>query len=335
MAGSSDFPTSIDNKTALVDGLDYIEADNVNNAYVPINKTQTFIGASGAGQSHNTDLLTFLNKGIFGCGIKYSSTSAVIVQAGQIEIPNSGLTIKKIRHTTSDSSLVAATDMDTGTAFTNSTAHYIYATADSAVTTPVYKISTNASAPSGFTNYRRIGGFYVDGSGNIIFVWSDNRPDVKPGDVIYQRVVDVSSTDSTATTVPHDGSKPQTASEGKQITAFATVIVPTSTTDIVEVDVSLHLAGSASAAVAGYLAKDSDADALSVNTVQCVGNEAMGRVRVFYRYVPGAVTPITFKVFFGPTGGTGYFNTTTGGTTFGSTVFSRMTIRVIKGAISA
>ena len=45
MAGSSNYPNAIDNKTPLQDGVDYIEADNVNNAYVPASAIQTFIGA--------------------------------------------------------------------------------------------------------------------------------------------------------------------------------------------------------------------------------------------------------------------------------------------------
>ena len=46
MAGTSNFPTAVDNYTPLVDGVDVIQADDENNSYVAHNKAQTFIGAS-------------------------------------------------------------------------------------------------------------------------------------------------------------------------------------------------------------------------------------------------------------------------------------------------
>lgn len=327
---ASNYPTSVDNFVDRQDGIDIIQAADINDAYAGIEATETFIGHSNAGQSHNTDIMTFLKDGIFGCGIKFSSTTAVIVQAGQIAIQNSGLTTKKIRHKSTDTTLTNA-DLDTGASFTNSTAHWIYATADSAVTTPVYKISTNASTPTGFTNYRRIGGFYVDGSGNIIFVWSDSRPSVKPGEVIYEYKKTSSATDSTSTTIPQDNTKPQAGTEGKEITALAIVVVPTSTTDIVEVEANLILQSSTGGCTA-FISKNSETDALATSRN---GSSPVSLVNVKYSYVPGSVSPITFKIHFGGTSGTNYLMSDAGSALYNGTMLSEVKVTVRKAALTA
>lgn len=329
-----DYPTTVPSFTVLADDVDDILAAHQNVPNDEIEAVATFVGNSGAAQSHNTDVLTMLLNGVFGCGIKYSSATEVVVEAGQIMVSNAAGTVKKLRSKTSTSALTAS-DLVGGGAFSNSTAHYIYATADTAVTTPVYKISTNASAPAGYTNYRRIGGFYVDGSGNIIFVWSDTRPSQKPGDVIYERIIHYSSTDSTSAAIPQDNTKPQTASEGKNISGMNMVIVPTSTTDIVEIELTLLLGASTDGVgTIAYVAKDSDADALYTSCNQLVAT-LPGPCMVFGSYVPGAVNPITFKPFFGSSAATCYLNADNGAARFNGTMFSRLKIRVLKGALSA
>lgn len=163
----ADIPVSIPAFTTLQNDVDYVQAARHNTVGDEITALATLIGMPGAAQSHLTSFLTLLQLQVRGCEVQYSSTTQINVLAGQIMISNSGGTIRKLRAKTSTSSLTAS-DLDSGVAFSNSTRHYIYATADTAVTTPVYKISTNASAPSGYTYYRKRGSFLTDSSGNIL-----------------------------------------------------------------------------------------------------------------------------------------------------------------------
>lgn len=161
MAGSSTFPTSVDNKTALVDGVDYVEADNINNAYVPINKTQTFIGANGKGASWSTDILEYLaNKKAPIC--TKTDADTISVSAGVVFIKNSGQTNRLMRRNTV-ATTVEASSLDTGTMAVGY--YYIYAVADSAATTFTVKFSASASAPTGLTNFELIGWFYNQTAG--------------------------------------------------------------------------------------------------------------------------------------------------------------------------
>lgn len=175
MAGSSDYPTSVDNKTQLQDGIDYIEADNVNNAYVPINKTQTFIGANGKGASWSTDMLEYLaNTKAPICTKK--DGDEIYVSAGVVFIKNSGQTNRLMRRNTSVTTL-DATYLDTGS-FADDTYYYIYAVADSAATTFTCKISASASAPTGLTNFELIGWFFNE-SASVLDITSGFVGNVK------------------------------------------------------------------------------------------------------------------------------------------------------------
>ena len=163
MAGSSTFPTSVDNKTALQDGVDYMEADNVNNAYVPTNSTQTFIGANGKGASWSSDILDFLAnaKGPI-CTKK--DADEIYVSAGVVFIKNSGQSNRLMRRNTAVTTIAAA-DIDTGALVIGY--YYIYAVADSAATTFTVKFSASASAPTGLTNFELIGWFYNEANGSL------------------------------------------------------------------------------------------------------------------------------------------------------------------------
>jgi hypothetical protein len=157
MAGSSNFPTSVDNKTPLVDGVDYQEADNVNNAYVPLNKTQTFIGANGKGASWSTDILEYLANQKAPICTK-ASASTISVSTGTVFIKNSGQTNRIMRRNTS-ATTVTASDIDTG-ALADDTYYYLFAVADSAATTFTVKFSLSSTAPTGLTNFELIGWFF-------------------------------------------------------------------------------------------------------------------------------------------------------------------------------
>ena len=165
------YPEDAGTITPLVDGTDYMEDDNVNTVVTELEATKTLIGIPGAAQSHLATLLSMLIGNRIGGHCTFNSITEVDISAFRGIIPNAAESINKARVKTS-SVTVDNTDLDTGAAFTNSTQHYIYATADGSSSEPVYKISINASTPSGYTNYIKLGGFYVDGSGNIEGVWT-------------------------------------------------------------------------------------------------------------------------------------------------------------------
>lgn len=161
MAGSSTYPTSVDNKTQLQDGVDYMEGDNVNNAYVPLNAIETFIGTNGKGQSWTTDILDFLANEAAPILTK-ASGSTLSLSAGAIFIKNSGQVNRLMRRTTSPTTISAA-NLDTASM---AVGYYdIYVLADSAATTFTVKFCIQGNTPSGATNFEKQGWFYNETAG--------------------------------------------------------------------------------------------------------------------------------------------------------------------------
>lgn len=110
------------------------------------------------------------------CTLLYSSVSTLNVLAGEIAIPNSDGSDVNWRRNTSTTAVTWA-NIDTGSE-ANSTQYYVYAVADADATTFTVMISTSATTPTGATNYRRIGYFYNNSSGNIVSVGNDKDGDV-------------------------------------------------------------------------------------------------------------------------------------------------------------
>lgn len=110
------------------------------------------------------------------CTVIPDTAAQIKVLAGQLAISNSGGSVVRWRENTSTTT-VTWSDIDTGSE-ASSTQYYVYAVADTDATTFTVTISTNATAPSGATYYRKIGYFYNDGSSDIISVGN-----VKGGDV--------------------------------------------------------------------------------------------------------------------------------------------------------
>ena len=164
MAGSSTYPTSVDNKTALADGIDIIQADDVNNAYVPMTSTQTFVGSNGKGASWSSDILDY-NCNTAPPVVTKASSSTLSVSAGAIAIKNSGQTNRLLRRTTS-ATTVTSSNLDTGS-MADDTYYYVYAVADSAATTFTVKFSASSTAPTGLTNFELIGWFYNESAGAL------------------------------------------------------------------------------------------------------------------------------------------------------------------------
>jgi len=168
MSGTSNYPEAIDNYTPLTDGVDVIQADDENNSYVAHNRVQTFLGASGAPQSHNTDVLAqlFSAKDILGTmRISYVDAGKVRASVGTLLCENVTGAIRKLRRNTAGVDITFA-NLDTGTEQPN-TRYYVYAVADENATTVTFKISTSPTAPTGVTTFKLIGWFFNDGSSNI------------------------------------------------------------------------------------------------------------------------------------------------------------------------
>ena len=107
-------------------------------------------------------LLTAYPKGMT---LSYSSASTIVVSAGGVVCSNSGGTVRKLRGNTSTIN-VTFSDLDTSSE-ASSTTYYIYANCDAVATTATFKISINATSPTGVTSYKRLGSFYNNSSSNI------------------------------------------------------------------------------------------------------------------------------------------------------------------------
>jgi hypothetical protein len=67
---------------------------------------------------------------------------------------------------------VTFSDIDTGAEEASKT-YYIYANCDADATTATFKVSLSSTAPTGVTNFKRLGSFYNNASSNIQTVTND------------------------------------------------------------------------------------------------------------------------------------------------------------------
>lgn len=186
MAGSTTYPTSVDNKTALQDGVDIIQADDVNDAYVPVDAIETFVGASGKPQSGSIDLLEylrFLGDPVNEARVEWVSATSLKIKAGVIWCTNASGSIRVPRKLTADLTLTFA-DLDTGAEAAN-TRYYVIAVADAANTSITGKFSLSKTAPSGITTFAVLASF-VNNASSDIDRWSvkNLRDRTKPGTVM-------------------------------------------------------------------------------------------------------------------------------------------------------
>lgn len=185
MAGSSNYPNAIDNKTPLQDGVDYIEADNVNNAYTPLSSIQTFIGAAGKPQSGSIDILEylrFLGDPANEARVEWVNAGSVKIKAGVIWCTNAAGSIRVPRKLTADITLTFA-DLDTGVEAA-STKYYVLVVADGNNTSITGKLSLSNTAPSGITTFAVLCSFVNNASSDIDkFSIRNFRDRVKTGTV--------------------------------------------------------------------------------------------------------------------------------------------------------
>ncbi len=186
MAGSTTYPSSVDNKTALQDGVDIIQADDVNDAYVPVDAIETFVGASGKPQSGSIDLLEylrFLGDPVNEARVEWVSAIQLKIKASIIWCTNASGSIRVPRKLTGDLTL-SFTDLDTGSEAA-STKYYVIAVADAANTTITGKFSLSKTAPSGITTFAVLASF-VNNASSDIDKWSvkNFRDRAKTGEIM-------------------------------------------------------------------------------------------------------------------------------------------------------
>lgn len=287
----SNFPTSTDNTPDLQDGVDYIEAGDVNIVKDGVEAVQAFIGASGASQSHNTDMLAQLAALLPTIRLSYVNTTTVQASAGVATCLNSAGTIRKLRKNTSTTNITGSNLDSGGPSFANSTTYHIYAVADATATTVTFTVSTNATTPSGPTTFLKIGGFATDGSGNVIesTVWS-----VAGQRVIQAKFKQVSTAITTNTTIPNDDTVPQNT-EGVEV--FTLDIVPKATTNRLVFFASLpYDAPTAGSIEVIALFQDSTANALAAMAHNQGTATGFGLLALMHEMAAGTTSKTTFKI---------------------------------------
>jgi hypothetical protein len=151
----ADFPATKKTFSQIVDGTDYIEGTQLNQAYNEAEAIETFIGAMGRSQTYSSSIKGVLVNYIRGCEVEYKSATEIYVRDGEIYIPSlAGNGAYRVN--TADTT-VNWSNIDTGSESDN--VYYVYAVADAAATTFTIVISLSATTPTGCTYYRRIGSF--------------------------------------------------------------------------------------------------------------------------------------------------------------------------------
>lgn len=123
-------------------------------------------------EANNNALYRMLSQYREGCKVSYASASTITVAAGQVMISD-GTNYYSVKNTSATT--VQWSDIDTESEETGIT-YYLYAYQDAPTTTTTFSvaISKSSSAPTGITNYRRLGSFYNDSDGNITRIVNDS-----------------------------------------------------------------------------------------------------------------------------------------------------------------
>lgn len=119
--------------------------------------------------------------------------------------------------------------------------------------------------------------------------------------LVVDRAVDDLNTVLTGTTlIPFDDTLP-TSSEGTALTGLTTSITPKTTTNRVKVTATVPVASSAANnAVALALYINGGANAVAVQSTECVNNNNPSMITLIYDYVPGSTSTQTYTLRFGP-----------------------------------
>lgn len=325
-------PSDIEVLTDLTDGIDYQEASNINNPANKLARLAAFLLGTGTGaaQSHHADLMSVLKDAYTGGRCYKKDADEIYVSPFAGIVANAAGTVKKLRVSTSVTTLSAA-NLDTGS-FAAATYYYIYATADATATTPTFVISASASAPTGYTYYRRIGWFYNE-TINVLDITGGKISTFIGGDNDIQVVSYQTGAYATGTTgFPYDNTIPQNT-EGDQFMSLA--ITPTNANNKLKIDVvcfvNASVLGSNILVVA--LFQDSIANALACGLGDGVYNKyGCYPIKFTHYMIAGTTSSINFKVRAGVSpAATCYFNGDVfTGALYGGVIASSITITEVK-----
>lgn len=320
---SSNYPTSVDNTPDLQDGVDYIEADDVNTPKDSAEAAQSFLGASGAAQSHNTDLLAHIVAIRPTIKLSYTDVDEITASAGLSRPQNAAGSVRKLRKNTSTTSITGANLDAGGPAFAASTTYYVYSDGDAAATTVAFVVSTNASAPAAVTNYELIGGFATDGSGNIVSstVWS-----AAGLEVVQVQEYSTGEEAHGSGTIANDDTIPQ-KTEGNQVLTLS--FQPAYADSKIHVEVLVHGASQVDGSfVVAALFFDTESDARAVGyQYQTYGtNPATRQIYIPYWLSLSAASVIAMAVRAGGTSGTFTLNGQSSARKYGGKLISNIRV---------
>ena len=323
MAGSSSFPTSQDNFVEKQDGIDIIQADDVNDAYAGIEATQGHVGNTGASQSNSIDILDFIARVLPTLRLSFNSVTEIDVSIGVGFGLNSGESIRLPRKNTIAGGVDTSVDMDTG-AIGNNLDYFIHSVFDATATIMTFVISLSATAPTGITTFQLIGGFSTDGSAQIIetTVWS-----IAGMRVIQSKNFQTGAVATGTVLMPFDDTIPQN-NEGDQYMTLD--FRPKSATSKLKIDIitsSSHTVTNPTQTLA--LFQDSIADALA--SMICFSSDSSivrpYNITVTHYVTSASIAKRTYKIRIGSNiAGTLTFNGISGSRIHGGVLASSITI---------
>jgi len=315
------YPTDAGTITPLVDGTDYMEDDNVNDVVDELEAAKTLIGIPGAAQSHLATILDMLADNYTGgrCYGEDGTTDEVYVGAFSGIISNAAGSIRKLRRITSVTTLTAA-DLDTGSMAVG--AYYIYATADAAASTPVFKFSASATTPTGYTYYKKIGWFYNE-TASVLDVTKLQVSSFTGGGNVNSTSYQTGEVATGNTALPTGNSIPQ-ITEGDEYMTI--VFVPTTATSKLKIKIVAYVSNASVTPLASALFQDAVAGALRAGFAHTGSSASIACMVIPHRMVADTISAITFRVRAGAASGTTTFNGESGARLMGGVMASSITI---------
>lgn len=296
---ASNYPGSVDSNTQVTDGVDIIQAQDINLGYDSSDATQTFIGTIGTGktQSHSIDILNFLSQNYPRAKLSYVDADTVQVSAGWFFGQNSGATIRLMRKNTSTTN-VTFTSLDTGSRAQDTT-YYVWANFDATATTVTFTISESSSAPTGVTTYQLVGKFATNTTGSGQVIETSVASFVGTEIVNIQYSTDTSHTTGT-TAIVNDDSIPQ-ITEGDQFLALDYLPMDSNNILHVEAVIKTRIGANTGGQIALYKDGASNAIAAAQNEGSSGGTDS--DLRIDYLTTAGTTDLISYTVRAGDDSG--------------------------------
>jgi len=320
---ASDIPVSVPAPTVKTNGIDIVDADHINYVQNDIIAFANYIGMTGAAQSHSAALLPILQDSYIGWRVYKKDNDEIYIDAGAGIVANVAGTIRELKRITSVTTLTAS-DLDTGSFVVGY--YYVYVCGGNAATTPVFKISASASAPTGYTVYRKVGWFYnetiniLDITGGKISTFIGGNNDIQ---IIKTQT---GAYAACATLIPTDDTIPQ-KTEGNEVMTLT--IIPTNASNKLKIDVVINGAPASGGYVCAALFQDDIADALACSFMQCYSSYT-SVIKFTHFMDAGTIVATTFKVRVGHHSASFNFNGDSGARKYGGVIASSITITEIK-----